>query len=103
MSLIRLEKQFTGIGEVKNKLFTQVKRNEKIALYEVSEDNFIYYELIVIKVNAVCLDFEKRLYSEVDFKESYPKSNQWGINGFTYKTLETALKKFDILNETIEG
>jgi len=91
-----LEKQFTGIGEVRNFNFLQVYSNDLAYIYKVG-DKDAYFEVFERKTTPVCINFKKRIYSETDFKEIYPKAKDFGIWAFTYDNYNEALKKLQNL------
>jgi len=95
-----LETQFTGIGEVKEFNFSQVANSETHYLYEVNTGANSHYEVFERRTSPICLDFANRTYSEIDFKEYYPKSNAFGVWAWTYTDLEKARAKFNELNQT---
>ena len=98
-----LNTTFQGKGEVSGATFTMIQKGEKSYLYEVKNGNSTYYEVFKIKTVALLEDFEKRIYSETEFKEVYPKAKDFGIWAWTYGTMEQAYDKFIELesNETI--
>lgn len=87
-----LEKQFTGIGEVRNFNFLQVYSNDLAYIYKVG-DKDVYFEVFERKTTPICIDFKKRIYSETDFKEIYPKAKDFGMWAFTYDNYKDALKR----------
>lgn len=91
-----LEKNFFGTGEVKGFEFNQIRVCTLAYLYEVkSNDGNIHFEVFKRKNAPVCIDFENRIYSETDFKEIYPKSNDFGAWAWTFETYFKALQKFN--------
>lgn len=93
-----LEKSFIGLGDVKKFKFNQIASNDKGYLYEVTiAQNVKYYEVILRKVVRICLDFYKKIYSETEFKEMYPKSSKFGLDAWTYKDKDVALQKLNEL------
>ena len=94
MKIQELEKRFHGTGEVKGFRFLQIKKSVAAYLYEVETDGQIHYEIIKRSISAVCIDFEKKIFSETDFKEIYPKSTKFGTDAFTSKNKDDAIKKF---------
>lgn len=79
---------------------TQLKREGRIAIFERSAVNGVqtHYEVVRIK--------EHGAYTlggaTIEAGESYPSSNSWGIDGFTYtaEQLSDANKKFvEMVNE----
>jgi hypothetical protein len=98
-----LEKEFIGTGEAKGLKFTQIESLQHSYLYEVVNGDKIYYEVFKRVNSPICIDFEKRIYSETDFKETYPKSSQFGITAWTIKNKEDAIRKMvEINNSEIE-
>ena len=93
MNIKELDNEFTGTGEVKGFKFKKIESNEMGYLFEVIGNGCKHFEVIKRIVSAKCIDFEKRIYSETDFIESYPKANRFGIDGWTFYTKEKALKK----------
>ena len=89
-----LENNFKGRGEVKDIFFMQVYSNEFAYIYRAVDAN-TYYEVFERKNSPVCIDFEKRIYSESEFKETYPKSNAFGVWAWTFPKFKDALNKFD--------
>lgn len=94
MSIELLPKVFDGKGEVFGVKFTQVFSNDKYYIYERSDGNFEVFER---KKVPVCIDFTNRVYSETEFKETYPKSTLFGVCAWSFPTLRQCLNK--IANE----
>jgi hypothetical protein len=88
-----LVKEFTGVGEVKGFIFRQVEFTQQAYTYEVSCGNKLYYEVFKRIKSPVCIDFEKRIYSDTEFKEKYPNSNKFGKTAFTFKNKIDAINK----------
>lgn len=78
---------FTGNGEVKGFLYTQIECADKAFLYEVNTGDSIYYEVFKKYVNRrfAC--------------ESYPSSRLFGISAWTYYDLNQAKEKFNELSK----
>lgn len=76
--------------------FLQLWRNNKFALYEVTnaETKDMFYEFIKIKI-ANESNFRGKHF---DKREIYPSDNEWGLNGFTYRHLDAETKEH-ILNK----
>ena len=91
--LQKLEKQFTGIGEVKGFVFTQINSTELGYIYEVDTGHSKHYEVFKRVNSPVCIDFKKRIYSQTDSKETYPKANSFGIWAWSCSKLEKAEKR----------
>lgn len=104
----KLEEKFIGIGEVRGFLFEQLDKNEYTYLYRVSskdEDTGsikLWYEV-----------FERRHSKELDTvldgqpihfeeKESYPKSNSFGVWAWTSGDLDRAKEIFIVTTERLK-
>ena len=68
MNIIELEKSFIGSNEVKDMSFEQILSSDKGYLYEVKDGTQKRYEVFKRKISNICVDFEKRLYSETEMK-----------------------------------
>jgi hypothetical protein len=90
----KLDCVIEGKGEVKGFVFTKQYENEKGYVYKV--DNGKHFEVFFKKEVPVCIDFEKRIYSETEKKEVYPKAKDFGIWAWTVESLE---KGIDILTK----
>lgn len=95
MNVQLLDKVFIGTGEVKGFVFNQLVSTPNLYLYEVKNGKEKHFEVIKRKQVPICIDFDKKIYSETDFKESYPKANQFGILGWSFYSFNQALKKID--------
>jgi len=102
----RLPIEFKGKGDVSNYYYTQVykhKCNDGKYAYiykqtDASAGGYIAgYEVIKpIVANDAKMEIVdgKRKFIKYDtLKEFYPSTNQWGIYGFTCKTIERAMEK----------
>ncbi|MDX5585951.1 MAG: hypothetical protein QNK20_13745 [Aureibaculum sp.] len=83
----QLKVEFHGRGEIKGYLFTQIRQTDKAFLYEVSSGGSKHYEVFLKRINRrfACI--------------SYPTSNAFGLWAWTFMDLESAVKKFNGLNE----
>jgi hypothetical protein len=91
---------YEGAGEVRKFTFQQCMEAENAYIYAVNDKGKIHYEVFVKKTAPLCVDFEKRIYSETHFREVYPKANDFGVWAWTYRDKESALKKFETLKQT---
>jgi len=91
-----LENEFIGVGEVKGFKFRKIQSTQYAYTYEVLQNGVMYYETFKRLKSPVCIDFEKRIYSDTDFKEFYPKANRFGVDAFTFKN------EIDAVNKMIE-
>jgi len=104
MNIKELEKQIIGGGEVKGLTYNQKNSSQHAYIYEAINEagKISHYEVFERKNSPVCIDFESRVYSETEFKESYPKSNSFGIWAWTANTLDSANNRFYELNIKLE-
>lgn len=93
MKIEKLPAMFDGKGEVSGFSFTKVYENEVGYVYEVKDGYHIHYESFKKKITPICIDFQKRIYSETEFKEVYPKSRDFGTWAWTKKEINSAIKK----------
>lgn len=90
MTFKPLAKEFTAKGF----LHRQIKRDGLVAIYERQHTDFggkdIHYEVVVIKENP-----EWEAFGETHkAAESYPRSESWGVLGFTCPDSASAHRKF---------
>lgn len=83
LTINKLPETFIGGGEVSGFLFEKVKEDDKTYTYKVTSEGRSWYEHFLKKTAAVCVDFNKRIYSETEFSERYPKSNAFGAWAWT--------------------
>jgi len=83
--------------------FTQEKREGLVALYSKSKrgDYSTSYEVVILKENPpykmkICKDGKPQEIEGGDC-ESYPRSEKWGVSGWTYSDRESAVTKFESL------
>lgn len=89
--------EFEGKGEVKGFLFTQVKKTDDFYIYRVNSGSKIYFEIFKRIAVAKCIDPVEHVYSENEFKEIYPKANNFGFWAWTYSELCKAENKLNEL------
>ena len=96
---LKLEESFTGIGEVKGFEFTKIAETDNGYVYLVkSSEKSEHYEVFKRKKAPVCIDFEKRIFSETDFKEIYPKAKDFGKSAWSFNNLNKAIERLKSLN-----
>ena len=88
----RLSLEILGRGEVKGVYFFQIKCSEFAYIYKCFGTN-TYFEVFKRKNSPICIDFEKRIYSEIDFKDVYPKAKDFGEWAWTCLDMESAQAK----------
>jgi len=88
--LHELEVSFTS----KKLTYTQVKKTEKGYIYHVHSggSNVPYFHVFKRKTAKVCIDFEKRIYSDTETKETYPKDECFGVWAWIYFSLDKAIE-----------
>lgn len=97
MVIDNLQDSFVGTGEVKHFLFTKIAESITAYIFKVEFEENEHFEVMKRLVSPICLDFEKKIYSETHFKEYYPKSNSFGTNAWSFYTQKEALEKFNQL------
>ena len=85
---------FEGTGEVKSFLFNIADKNDFAYMYEVNDGCRTYFEVFERKHTPICLDFNKRIYSDKEFKDIYPKAKDFGIWAWSFNDKEIAVNKF---------
>jgi len=91
-----------GVGEVKGFLFVLHRENKKAYIYEVYvNDFFSHYEVFEKRTVSDCIDFKKRLYSETNKHEIYPKAKDFGLWAWTFKMPAAANSKFNKINNVV--
>ena len=91
--ITKIENQFVGTGEVKGFIFTKVFENERGYVYEVNTGESKHFEAFYKKETPICIDFEKRIYSEIDKKEVYPKSKDFGVWAWNTSTIKAGVER----------
>lgn len=87
----KLDKYFTGKGEVKGIEFEQISRSNNTAIYRVDNN---YFEVFIIKTQKAKI--KKIAGKEILFhaKELYPSSKDFGISAWTFKSYSKAIDKY---------
>lgn len=101
MNIKELEKEINQGGYL-YKLVNKTSYGSVFSVNNEQDDTLYGYEVFKRKLTPVCVDFEKRIFSETEFKEQYPKSTNFGVWAFAPKTIERAnqlLQEFE--NEEI--
>jgi hypothetical protein len=79
---------------------TQLKRVGDVAIYvQAKRRQPPAYEVVLIRKHEAYLAFGKGIPAG----ECYPSSEQWGVKGFTYRTIEAAECKFRELTVNAKG
>ena len=93
-----LEDNFIGTGSVSGFKFKKLHQTELGYLYEVdSGDEDIHYEVFQRKTTPICLDFEKKIFSDTDSKVIYPKDEHFGQWASCILEYKDALEKLNSL------
>lgn len=94
--MIELEKEFkSGVGGFSaNPLtYTQLKRNEKAAVYMRSQNEMPYdYEVFLIKVKPKGTKIFQKILE--DDEECYPSCSQWGRTAWSFTNVGLAMIRF---------
>jgi hypothetical protein len=86
-SYARLSGEFSHSGF----RLSQLKRVGDVAIYKQTKGKQpSAYEVVVIRRREACV----AVGTELPATEVYPPNEAWGSNGFTYRTLEEAERKF---------
>lgn len=93
---------FEGEGDMRWVTFTQIAKSPAAYIYKLTAKNDAWYEVILRKTVAKVINFEKRIYSETDFKEVYPKTKDFGIELWATRIYARALFRFNEINQTQE-
>lgn len=92
MNIQKLPQRIEGKGDTKGYTFEKKHETELGYIYKVIGDHTPHYEAFIKKTSPLCIDFEKRLYSETDFKEVYPKTKDFGVWAWTSKNFNNLFK-----------
>ena len=93
-----LENEFIGVGDVGGFKFLKLDSIDKGFLYSVDVgDGKCHYEVFEKKIVPICLDFEKKIFSETEFKFTYPKSEAFGKWAWCIVDYNKAIEKFKSL------
>ena len=91
-----LPQSFEGTGEVNGDSFKQILKTDTHYIFERVYEEIRHFEVFERKHSPICLNFAKREYSEVDFKEIYPKSKDFGIWAWCCNDLDRAKYKMAV-------
>lgn len=100
-----LPDSFAGKGEMGGYEFKKLKETPYGFIYEVFNQECStvpFYEVFEKQARQICIDFNKRIYSENEFKYVYPKAKDFGNWAFTCKSKQKAfeyLKRFETNNK----
>ena len=98
-----LKSYFVGIGSKRGMIFNQISSTARAYLYEINDNGAIHYEAFKRRKTALCINFEKREYSKTEFKDVYPKDNDFGVWAWCYKNNEMAKDKFNKLSKEVSN
>lgn len=101
MEIERLENKINGRGEVSGYTFEKVKESWFGYIYRKTGDGKRFsYEVFKRNVVAKCIDFKKRIYSETEFKETYPKTRDFGKWAFEHMDITSAERRLEEFKHT---
>lgn len=104
ISIEKLPVEFIGRGEVSGSKFKQVFESDNAYIYDVeTKEGSKHYEVFKKQTTAICIDFNNRKFSETEFKEIYPKSNNFGVTAWTTKSIDRAFDKLENIEYFIEN
>lgn len=92
-----LQTTFLGRGDQKGWVFDCLKRENDTAIYKKTdtETENIYFEVIKIRIQKERNSVINGIEIHFEAKEFYPRSDDFGVFGWTYPTLELAESKFE--------
>lgn len=101
MNINKLPETFEGKSEVKGYSFKKVDENNLMYVYEAKNEltSNTHFEVFYKKTTPILIDFKKRLYSDTEFKEIYPKSNNFGVWAWTTHNKQKAKELMDKLTK----
>lgn len=94
-----LKSYFVGGSSKRGMIFNQIHSTTRAYLYEINDNGLVHYETFKRRKVALCVNFEKREYSTTNFKDVYPKDNDFGIWAWCYNDKEKAIDKFNELDK----
>lgn len=102
-NITELPELITGKGKVKGITFTRVAASSQAYIYACMHEKQDkgtnpYYEVFKRKITPLCIDFDKRIYSETDYKEVYPNAEKFGTIAWCIWNKERAFEKFKELS-----
>ena len=105
--MIKLEKEFIGVGEVKGFKFKMLFENEKAFMYEISyenEDGYTskWYEVFERRVSKATDTIMNGIMVHFDEREIYPKSNSFGVWAWCINNYDKAKAKFDYVSTMVK-
>jgi hypothetical protein len=77
------------------KVYTQVKRNDMVAMYEVKEKGVVYYEVFRIRLKKARKVRLKSGLLEIKQGEEYPSTKSFGKLAYCCQNLNIALIRYD--------
>ena len=83
--ILELENEFIGKGSVRNFKFVSVYKSPRWRVYRVNNDHYEYFERRVSSFNPMFAknDRYREQMANFDYKEVYPKDEDFGINAYT--------------------
>ena len=105
--MIKLEKEFLGVGEAKGFKFKMLFENDKAFMFEVSYQNeegytSRWYEVFERKVSKAKDSIMKGVLVHFEEREVYPKSNSFGVSAWCINNYDRAKAKFDYIPTRIK-
>lgn len=96
----KLPDTFTGTGPVKGFVFNKEYEDEDFYVYRVSAHGTTHYELFKKKMSGICINFEKRIFSDTEFKHLLPYPEAFGQWAWTKHSIEDCMEKIKELKTT---
>ena len=96
--ITKLETEFAKTsGDMAGFKFTQLEESDTAYMYMCEQGDAVSFEVFEKKTAPLCINFDRREYSTTDFKECYPKSNDFGVWAWSYTDQNKAYEKFNSL------
>lgn len=94
-----LPQEFNGRGGQKGFLFSLIKRNVNICLYRKSdsESDKCWFEVIIVRIQKENIFKIGGVDVKFNAKELYPNDELFGLYGWCFSDVDSALNKFDEL------
>jgi hypothetical protein len=93
ITIENLPDEFIGRGSTKKFIFTKFKDTDEAAIFKVSTGNGTYhFEVFKKQIAPLCVDFANHVYSDTNFKYTYPTDNAFGKWAWTAPTVERAVE-----------
>ena len=95
-----LENEFIGTSDVKDFKFVKLDSTDKGFLYSVDAgEGNIHCEVFYKNIVPLCIDFDRKIFSETEFKFTYPSSEKFGSTAWCITDYDKAVEKLNGLKD----